>query len=76
MTRNSGVLNAKVVRGTAFTISVVCVLVAAVAALLAIWEFSGTDAMWRTVASCAVIGGGALVLAFVNTVLGEPRGSD
>jgi hypothetical protein len=32
--------------------------VAVVACLLAIWEFTGTDILWRTVATCAVIGGG------------------
>jgi hypothetical protein len=39
-----------------------------VATLLAIWQFSGTDVLWRTVASCAVIGGGTLAFAMFNAV--------
>ncbi len=65
-----GFLNPRVVRGIAFVIALVCTVVAVVAALLAIWEFSGTDTMWRTVASCAVIGGGAALLSMLNTLLG------
>ena len=65
-----GFLNPRVVRGITFVITLVCIVVAVVAALLAIWEFSGTDTMWRTVASCAVIGGGAVLLSMLNTLLG------
>ena len=65
-----GFLNPRVVRGITFVITLVCTVVAVVAALLAIWEFSGTDTMWRTVASCAVIGGGAVLLSMLNTLLG------
>ena len=43
-----------------------CILVAAVAAILAIWQFTGTDALWRTVATCAVIGAATLAFSFVN----------
>ena len=31
----------------------VCLVVAVFASILAIWEFTGTDALWRTVATCA-----------------------
>ena len=65
-----GFLYPRVVRGITFVITLVCIVVAVVAALLAIWEFSGTDTMWRTVASCAVIGGGAVLLSMLNTRLG------
>lgn len=66
-----GFLSPRVVRGITFVITLVCIVVAVVAALLAIWEFSGTDTMWRTVASCAVIGGGgAVLLSMLNTLLG------
>jgi hypothetical protein len=45
-----------------------CIVVGVVAALLAIWRFSGTDVLWRTVASCAVIGGGTLAFALFNAI--------
>jgi hypothetical protein len=35
-----------------------CVLVAVVVSILAIWQFTGTDALWRTVATCGVIAAG------------------
>jgi hypothetical protein len=47
-----------------------CLLVAVVASILAIWQFAGTDALWRTVATCAVIGAGALTFSWVNGLFG------
>jgi hypothetical protein len=48
------------------------VLVAVVACLLAIWKFTGADALWRTVATCAVIGGGTVAFYLINTLFGYP----
>jgi len=39
---------------------------AVIASVLAIWGFAGTDALWRTVATCAVIGAGVLIFAWLN----------
>jgi hypothetical protein len=50
----------------------VCVLVAVVSCLLAIWNFTGTDVLWRTVATCAVIGGGTVAFYLINTLFGYP----
>jgi len=47
--------------------------VAVVASLLAIWQFTGTDVLWRTVATCSVIGFG-MVAFFVVNVLFDWRG--
>jgi len=44
---------------------------ASVDCLLAIWEFTGTDILWRTVATCAVIGGGTIASAWVNALFGD-----
>lgn len=65
-----GFLNTEVVRAFSFWTTSLCVLVAVVASLLAIWEFSGTDVLWRTVASCAVIGGGTMAFSLVNGLFG------
>ncbi|HEX5475840.1 MAG TPA: hypothetical protein VFX12_14365 [Vicinamibacterales bacterium] len=65
-----GFLNPRVVRALSFWITSVCVLVAVVASILAIWNFSGTDVLWRTVASCAVIGGGTTAFSLVNVLFG------
>ncbi len=67
-----GFLNPGRVRALSFWITTLCILVSVVACLLAIWEFTGTDVLWRTVATCAVIGGGMIAFAWVNVLFGEP----
>jgi hypothetical protein len=47
-----------------------CILVSVVASLLAIWQFTGTDVLWRTVATCVVVGAGTLAFAWVNSMFG------
>lgn len=69
--RRRGFLNPQLVTACAFWIISLCVLVAVVASLLAIWKFSGTDVLWRTVASCAVIGAGTLAFAVINGLFGR-----
>ena len=64
--KQQGYLNhANVVR-FAFWMTSACILIAVVASVLAIWQFTGTDALWRTVATCAVIGAGTLTFAWIN----------
>ena len=67
-----GFLNPEVVRGISFWTASACVLVAVVSCLLAIWQFTGTDALWRTVATCAVIGGGTIAFYGINVLFGRP----
>jgi hypothetical protein len=54
-----------------FWITALCILIAVVASILAIWQFTGTDSLWRTVATCAVIGVGTLAFSSVNTLFGS-----
>ena len=58
--RRRGFLDGDLVRGLAFWVTSLCILVAVVACLLAIWDFAGTDVLWRTVATCAVVGAGVI----------------
>jgi hypothetical protein len=51
-----------------FWITTACILVAVVACILAIWEFTGTDVLWRTVATCVVIGIGTVAFALTNSL--------
>jgi hypothetical protein len=44
---------------------------AVLSAILAIWQFTGTDALWRTVATCAVIAAGMLAFTWLNVLLGD-----
>ena len=52
-------------------LSGVPVRVAVLASLLAIWKFAGTDILWRTVATCAVIGSGTVAFYWVNVLFGK-----
>ena len=65
-----GFLNPRRVTTFSFWITAACILIAVAASILAIWEFTGTDALWRTVATCAVIGVGTLAFSAVNTLFG------
>ena len=71
--RRRGYLDPQVVRGFSFWTTSVCILVAVAASLLAIWEFTGTDILWRTVATCAVIGGGTIAFSWINALFGSPE---
>jgi hypothetical protein len=64
--KRQGYLNHALVVRLAFWTTTACILVAVVASVLAIWEFTGTDAFWRTVATCAVIGAGTLIFSWIN----------
>jgi len=66
-----GFLNPKRVTLFAFWTTAISILVAVVASILAIWEFTGTDALWRTVATCVVVGVGTLAFSWVNMLFGE-----
>lgn len=72
--RKRGFLNPSLVRSASFWITSACILVAVLAALLAIWNFAGTDILWRTVATCAVIGSGTVAFYWVNVLFGKTEG--
>lgn len=66
-----GFLNNRTVRAFSFWTTSMCILVAVGASLLAIWEFTGTDVLWRTVATCSVVALGAVSFSWVNDIFGE-----
>jgi hypothetical protein len=61
-----GYLNPGIVLRLSFWITTLCIFVAVVSAVLAIWNFTGTDALWRTVATCTVIGAGTVAFSWIN----------
>ena len=69
--KRRGFLNPEMVRSISFWITSACILVAVLASLLAIWKFAGTDILWRTVATCAVIGSGTVAFYWVNVLFGN-----
>jgi len=64
--RRRGYLNPGIVLRLAFWTMTLCIAVAVVASILSIWQYTGTDVLWRTVATCAVIGAGTLMFAKIN----------
>ncbi len=72
-TRQRGFLNRRIVVAFSFWTTALCILVAVVASLLAIWQFTGTDVLWRTVATCVVVAGGSLAFSAINGLFGRER---
>jgi hypothetical protein len=68
-----GYINPRIVKGLAFIIITLCLVISVVACILAIWQFADTDVLWRTIATCCVVAGGAAVFAVVNRVFGDTR---
>jgi hypothetical protein len=69
--KRRGFLNPEMVRSISFWITSACILIAVLASLLAIWKFAGTDILWRTVATCAVIGSGTVAFYWINVLFGK-----
>jgi membrane protein YdbS with pleckstrin-like domain len=69
--KRRGFLNPRVLKSISFWTTSACILVAVVASLLAIWKFTGTDVLWRTVATCAVIGSGTIAFYWINVLFGN-----
>jgi hypothetical protein len=68
-----GFINPRVVTKLAFWTTSACIVVAVVASLLAIWNFAGTDVLWRTVATCTVVGAGMMAFYVINTIFDRPN---
>ena len=68
-----GFLNPRVITEIAFWTTSACILIAVVACLLAIWDFAKSDVLWRTVATCAVIGGGMVAFYVINGIFDRPN---
>ena len=63
-----GFLNPRRVTSFSFWITAICLFIAVGASILAIWEFTGTDALWRSVATCVVVGVGTLAFSWINSL--------
>lgn len=70
--KRRGYLNPHVVTRISFWTTSTCILIAVVACILAIWKFTETDVLWRTVATCVVVGCGMIAFAGLNALFGNP----
>ena len=70
--KKRGLINQRIVQVVSFTVLVICILISVIACILAIWDFTKTDALWRTVATCIVVSGGMMAFGVTNILFG-PR---
>ena len=65
-----GVINPSLVRGIAFVVITLSLVVCTVLCILAIWQFTESDAVWRAIATFIVVSVATGVFTFVNERLG------
>lgn len=65
-----GVVDPKLVRMISFTIITVSLVACTVLCILAIWQFTESDAVWRAIATFIVVSIATAIFTFVNEKLG------
>lgn len=65
-----GVINPRVLRNVAVAIITFSLVVCTVLCILAIWQFTESDAVWRAIATFIVVAVSTGILTFVNEKLG------
>lgn len=65
-----GVVRPQLVRGIAFVVITFSLVICTVLCILAIWEFTASDAVWRAIATFIVVSVAVAIFTFVNEKLG------
>ncbi len=65
-----GFLDKDKVKAASFVTITLCLIISVVACILAIWDFTKKDTLFRTVATCAVIAGGMMAFGVINELYG------
>jgi Na+-transporting NADH:ubiquinone oxidoreductase subunit NqrB len=65
-----GVVNPHLVRWIAFLVITVSLVVCTVLCILAIWQFTESDAVWRAIATFVVVSVATAIFTVVNEKLG------
>jgi len=60
-----------IIKAAAFSVISLCILAGVVVSILAIWDFTRQDTLWRFASSFLVIAAGTLLFAFVNGIFGD-----
>ncbi len=68
--QNRGVINPRLLRNIAFGVITFSLVVCTVLCILAIWQFTQSDAVWRAIATFVVVSVAIGILTFVNEKLG------
>lgn len=73
--KERGFFSPKIVRAVSFYIVSLCIVASVLVSILAIWDFTKKDSLWRLIASFLVVAAGTALFAFVNGIYGEERES-
>jgi Na+-transporting NADH:ubiquinone oxidoreductase subunit NqrB len=65
-----GVINPQMVRWIAFFVITTSLVACTVLCILAIWQFTESDAVWRAIATFIVVSIATAIFTFVNEKLG------
>lgn len=71
--RPKGFFPPKVVKAVSFYIISLCIVASVLVSILAIWDFTKKDSLYRLIASFIVVAAGTALFAVVNGVFGEER---
>ena len=66
-----GLLDSNKVRIITFSVITLCIIISVLSSILAVWDFTNQDSLWRTVATCLIIGAGMITFSVVNTFYGK-----
>ena len=73
--KGKGFFPPRIVRAVSFYIISFCIFASVVVCILAIWDFTKKDSLWRLVASFLVVGAGTALFALINGIFGEEENS-
>ena len=71
--KRKGMLDQQFVRKGVFTVVSICILVSLVAAIMAVWQFTGRDVLWRIIATCVLVALAAIAFSMVNLAFGQDQ---
>ena len=71
--KRKGMLDQQFVRKGVFTIVSICILISLVAAIMAVWQFTGRDVLWRTIATSVLVAFAAIAFSMVDLAFGQDQ---
>lgn len=68
--KGRGLISPLKVKIVTFGVITTCIAISVISCILAIWDFTQQDTLWRTVATCIVVTGGMVAFGVTNTLYG------
>jgi len=70
-TTRKGFIHAQSVKKLTFTIVVLCLIISTFSCIMAIWDFTNDDALWRTIATSITVSLSMVIFNSINLAYGE-----